>query len=409
VLASHIGVRLVSVLGIGVLIGLAWLMSSNRRAMPWRLVGFSLALQFAFAIVVRKTDAGVAFFAWLNDGFGRLMQYSRQGARFVLGVYIDREFTMALHVLPTIVFFSSLMAVLYHLGIMPRIVRALAWGMQRTLGTSGSETLAAAANIFVGQTEAPLVVKPFLDKMTNSELMALMVAGFASVAGGVMAAYVGLLHASIPGIAGHLISASVLSAPAGLLMAKVMVPETEQSETRGSLHQTVVTHDANVIDAAARGASEGLMLALNIGAMLVAFVGLVALLNAGLGWVWPGASLQQWLGYVLWPLAWLIGVPPRECYQVAMLLGEKTVLNEFVAYLHFSELMKTAPMSPRTTVITSYALCGFANLGSIAVQIGGISTLAPRRRSDLARLGLRAMVAGLLANLLTACIAGLLA
>jgi concentrative nucleoside transporter, CNT family len=345
---------------------------------------------------------------------------------------------------------------------MQRIVRGVAWAMQRTLRTSGAETLSAAANIFVGQTEAPLVVKPFVAAMTISELMAIMVPGFASVAGGVLAAYVGLLHPHFPDIAGHLLACSVMSAPASLLIAKVMVPEKELSKTAGTLEMPDERPHVNVVDAAAGGATEGMSLALNVAAMLIAFIALVAMVNFVLGlpayWhnqgVWDGVralletghhplpegcaspnnagalqhcieasrglvsiaaeswtpfSLQRVLGWVFWPVAFLMGVPLEDCTAVATLLGEKTVLNEFVAYLHLADnLSSAAPMSPRASIITSYALCGFANFSSIAIQIGGIGAMAPERRGDLARLGFRAMIAGTLATNMTACVAGIL-
>ena len=316
---------------------------------------------------------------------------------------------------------SALMAVLYHAGIMQRFVAVIAWVMQRTMRTSGSETLSAAANIFVGQTEAPLVVRPYLDKMTRSELMAIMVGGFATVAGGVLAAYVGMLQHVFEDIAGHLIAASVMSAPAALMIAKVMQPETEESETAKGATLTLEKVDANVVEAAARGASEGLMLALNVGAMLLAFVALVALANALLAApveaynyfshsaITP-VTLEQILGVVFWPIALMMGVDPSECATVAGFLGEKIVLNEFVSYLHLGETLQTSPgsLSPRSVVITTYALCGFANFSSIAIQVGGIGSIAPERRADVARLGLRAMLGGALAACMTAAVAGLL-
>jgi concentrative nucleoside transporter, CNT family len=329
-------------------------------------------------------------------------------------------------VLPTIIFFSSLMTVLYHLGVMQLIVKGAAWVMMRTMKTSGAETLSAAGNIFVGQTEAPLMIKPFVGRMTMSELMAVMTGGFATVAGGVMAAYVGMLVAFFPDIAGHLIAASVMSAPAALAVAKLMYPEKEEPVTRGTLKVEVESSDANVIDAAARGAGEGLTLALNVGAMLLAFIALIALLNALLGWTsdtvgltalmqhqgWIAAdarlTIEMILGWVFAPVAWVMGVPWHDATTVGTLLGVKTALNEFVAYLQFSSLLGAGePLSPRSIVITTYALAGFANFSSIAIQIGGIGGIAPTRRSDLSRIGLRAMVGGTLAAFLTGTIAGM--
>jgi len=453
--------RAVSLLGLAVMIGLAWLLSVDRKKFPWRIVGWGVGLQLLFGIIVLKTRAGLAFFAFLNDVVVQLLRFTDDGSRFLFGAYLDSEFTVALNVLPTIIFFSSLMAVLYHLGVMQWLVRGVAWVMQRTMGTSGAETLSAAANIFVGQTEAPLVVRPFVDKMTRSELMAIMTGGFATVAGGVLAAYVGMLHESFPDIAGHLIAASVMSAPAALVCAKVMIPETEEPETRGSLEMNVDKPHANVIDAAAGGAADGMKLALNVAAMLLAFLALVAMLNyllelpallynravwgdvvAALHRVggavpegcaepdgasayqacvqqvveagrvqgdfstWTPWSMQRILGYLFWPLAFVMGVPPADCAAVASLLGEKLILNEFVAYVHLSQQMPQ--MSQRAIIISTYALCGFANLGSIGIQIGGIGGIAPGRRADLARLGLRAMLAGTLAAFMTACVAGVL-
>jgi len=310
---------------------------------------------------------------------------------------------------------------------MQAIVRAVAWVMMRTMRTSGAETLSTAGNIFVGQTEAPLLIKPFVATMTMSELMTVMTGGFATVAGGVMAAYVGMLVSHFPDIAGHLLAASVMSAPAALLISKVMYPEREEPETRGTLRITVESPDANVIDAAARGAGEGLTLALNVGAMLLAFIALIAVLNALLGWLGDvthlARVLQGWgllaaderltfeavLGWILAPLAWVMGVPWKDAIEVGALLGVKTVLNEFVAYLQLSSVLATgADLSPRSVVIATYALCGFANFSSIAIQIGGIGGIAPSRRSDLSTLGIRAMIGGSLAAFMTAAIAGIL-
>jgi CNT family concentrative nucleoside transporter len=337
--------------------------------------------------------------------FGDLAKPSGQN----LGAYF------AFGVLPTIIFFSSLMAVLYHLGIMQRVVKGMAHVMQRTMGTSGAETLSAAGNIFVGQTEAPLLVRPFVDKMTISELMAVMTGGFATVAGGVLAAYVGMLRGVFPDIAGHLLSASIMSAPAALVIAKVMIPEPnpELSETYGGVKHELKSEDANVIDAAARGASEGLGLALNVAAMLLAFIALISLVNALLGWGGgllglEGLTLEGLLGAVLAPLAWLMGVSWADAAAVGELMGLKTVLNEFVAYLRLSTMLGEGALEPRSVIIATYALSGFANFSSIAIQIGGIGGIAPGRRSDLSRLGLRAMIAGSIAAFMTATVAGML-
>ena len=413
-----------SLVGLVSLVAIAWLFSSDRKAIPWRVIFWGLALQLIFGVLVLKTSAGRTVFAWLNDVVIALLGFTAEGTNFIFGDLATKQFTFAVNVLPTIVFFSSLMTVLYHLGVMQKIVSGLAWLMQRTMKTSGSETLSAAANIFVGQTEAPLVIAPFVKTMTASELNAVMVGGFATVAGGVMAAYVGMLHGVFPDIAGHLIAASVMSAPAALLIAKVMLPEKEESNTAGSVSLKVEKVDVNIIDAAVRGASEGVKLAINIGAMLLAFIALVALVNALLGLpvdlynhlvglegaeAWEPLTLQTILGWVFWPLAFLMGVPASECATIGTLLGEKIVINEFVAYLHLNEMIESGvQLSKKSLVIVTYALCGFANFSSIAIQIGGIGGIAPERRHDLSRLGLRAMFGGMLAACMTATVAGLL-
>lgn len=455
--------RLISLLGLAVMIGLAWLLSVRRDRFPWRIVGWGVGLQLIFGVLVLKTPVGLRFFSFLNDVVAQLLRFTDSGSRFLFGAYLDTEFTVALNVLPTIIFFSSLMSVLYHLGVMQHLVRGFAWIMQRTLRTSGAETLSAAANIFVGQTEAPLVVRPFVKEMTRSELMAVMTGGFATVAGGVLAAYVGMLDDYFPDIAGHLIAASVMSAPAALLIAKVVIPETDSPKTQGSLEMHVERPHANVLDAAAGGAADGMKLALNVGAMLLAFLALVAMINfvialpaflhnqavweeilalltrgdhaipegcaspesaaayqtcidqvAASGVVpgtfesWTPWSLERALGIIFWPIAFVMGVPAADCSTVGALLGEKLVLNEFVAYIHLAGHVTAGELSHRAVVISTYALCGFANLGSIAIQIGGIGGIAPERRSDLARIGLRAMLAGTLAAFMTACVAGVL-
>jgi CNT family concentrative nucleoside transporter len=417
--------RMVSLFGLFAMVGIAWLLSTRRDRVPWRVIAWGIGLQVSFGVLVMKTDVGVRLFSVLNDVVIALLGFTAQGTEFIFGDFASEKFTIALNVLPTIVFFSSLMTILYHLGIMQRLVGAFAWVMRRTMRTSGPETLSAAANSFVGQTEAPLMIAPFIDRMTMSELMAVMTAGFATVAGGVLAAYVGLLKDVFPGIAGHLIAASVMSAPAALVIAKVMWPETESPGTAGEVTPVIETPDVNVIDAAARGAVDGLKLALNVGAMLLVFVALIALANAllglpfdlynaGMGLEGTAAveplTLQQILGWIFWPFAFLVGVPISECAAVGTLLGEKLVLTEFIAYLHLYESLSTgvAQLSPRTVVIASYALCGFANFASIGVQLGGIGGIAPGRRHDLARLGLRAMFGGMLASLMTAAVAGML-
>ena len=324
-------------------------------------------------------------------------------------------FFFAFQVLTTIIFFSSLMSVLYYLGVMQKIVLLFAVVMKRFLGTSGAESLSASANIFVGQTEAPLLIKPYVEEMTESELFCIMVGGMATVAGGVMAAYVGMLQPYFPDIAGHLLAASVMSAPAALAMAKVMVPETGSPKTAGTIKLEYKDPSINLIDAASNGAIAGLSLALNVGTMLVAFMSLLALANFLFGaafglFGFEGVTIERTLGYVLSPLAWVMGVPWKDCFAIGQLMGVKTVLNEFVAYAQLGEILKANPqaLEYRSIVIATYALCGFSNFLSIGIQIGGIGPLAPSRRGDLAKLGIRALIGGTLASFMTATIAGIL-
>lgn len=437
-LGTPLLVRLRSLLGLLGLTALAWGLSADRGRVDWRIVLWGLGLQILFAALILRTPLGDGIFYAMNGVFVALLGFTLDGARFIFGnLVLDNvpvgtgtvgqgDFSaipgqvantgafFAFNVLPTIIFFSSLMTVLYYLGIMQVVVRAFAWVMQRTMKTSGAETMSAAGNIFVGMTEAPLLVKPFIERMTMSELMAVMTGGFATVAGGVLAAYVLMLVAFFPDVAGHLMAASVMSAPAALVVAKLMLPEAEDPETSGAVEIRVEKADANVIDAAARGASEGLSLALNVGAMLLAFVALIAMCNGILGWIgamvgWDGVSLEGILGWLLAPLAWLMGVPWVDAPEVGALMGVKTVLNEFVAYLQLAgSLQGGTTLEPRSVVIVTYALSGFANFASIAVQLGGIGGIAPSRRQDLSRLGLRAMVGGSIAAFMTACVAGLL-
>ena len=417
--------RLISLFGLFAMVAIAWLFSKHRERVPWRVIAWGIGLQVSFGVLVMKTDLGLRLFSILNDLVLALLGFTAEGTEFVFGDFASEKFTLAINVLPTLIFFSSLMTILYYLGIMQRLVGVFAWIMRRTMKTSGPETLSVAANTFVGQTEAPLMIAPFIGKMTMSELTVVMTGGFATVAGGVLAAYVGLLKGVFPDIAGHLIAATVMSAPAALVIAKVMWPETEEREIEVDFAMEIDSPDANVIDAAARGAYEGMKLALNVGAMLLAFIALIAFGNALLGLPfglyndWMGLegaaavtplTFQQILGWLFWPFAFLIGVPVAECATVGTLLGEKIVLTEFIAYLHLYESLSegAAQLSHRTVVIASYALCGFANFGSIGIQIGGIGGIAPERRHDLARLGLRAMFGGMLASLMTAAVAGML-
>lgn len=397
----------VAVLGLVTMLLIAWLLSNNRRMIPWRTVIMGSLLQFGFALLILKTAAGEAFFARASDLVTAFLDFSDAGARFVFGDNFTEHF-FAFKVLPTIIFFSSFITVLYYLNVLQWVVKGFAWVMMRVMGTSGAESLSASANIFVGQTEAPLLIRPYVGTMTVSELMAVMTGGFATIAGGVLAAYVGM---GVP--AGHLIAASVMSAPAALVMAKLMYPETEESLTAGEVRVTVEKPWVNVIDAAAEGATAGLKLVLNVAAMLIAFLALIAVINAGLGQVglwfgYQGLTLEMVFGYLLRPLAWLMGVPWAEADEVGTLLGIKTVLNEFVGYVRMEEMNRAGQLSERSEAIATYALCGFSNFSSIAIQIGGIGGIAPERKGDLARLGLRAMVAGSLACFQTATIAGML-
>jgi len=430
--------RASGLVGLAALIGIAWLLSYDRRRFPWRLVGAGLLLQASFGVLVLKTAPGRWFFERVGDAVSGLLSFSGAGARFIFGNLISNTVPVgtpgpgdaldtsaglvastgslfAFGVLPTIIFFSSLMSVLYYLGVMQVVVKALAWVMQRTLRTSGAETLSASGNIFLGQTEAPLLIKPFVETLTSSELFTVMVGGFATVAGGVFAAYVLMLQGVLPDIAGHLLAASVMNAPAGLLLSKVIRPETETPVSRDALHVAVERTDTNVVEAAASGAGMGVQLALNVGGMLMAFIALIAMANFGLGWAGhlvgiDDLSLQSIFGVLLRPLAWVMGVPWAETAYVGGLVGLKAVLTEFVAYARFGADLGagTMTLSPRATIITAYALLGFANLPSIGIQIGGIGGIAPSRRADLARFGLRAMLAGNLAAFMSATLAGML-
>jgi CNT family concentrative nucleoside transporter len=407
--------RLVSLCGIAVLLAICFLCSNNRRAISWRLVGTGLVLQAVLGFTFLYWDAGNQALQRFGDGVSGFLKLAQGGSEFVFGALArgsdvgkvfgpQNGFVFAFMVLPTLIFFSSFMAVLYHLGVMQRIVRAMAWLMVRVLGTSGSESLSACANVFVGQTEAPLLIRPFLKAMTMSELHAIMVGGFATIAGGVFALYVGF------GVdAGHLMVGSVMAVPAGLICTKMLWPETERSETLGTVGKVEAEAYGNVVEAAAAGAGDGLKLALNVGAMLIAFLGLVAVIDWILGAFVAGLSVQQILGWVFWPIAAVMGVPWAEIPLLAELLGTKLALTELVAYSKLGPMIADHTVSPRTAMIASFALCGFANIGSVAIQVGGLGAIAPERRSDLARIGLRAMFGGAIATCITACVAGVLA
>jgi CNT family concentrative nucleoside transporter len=409
--------RAQSLAGMAVILALAYLLSSARRAIDVRTVAWGLGLQVVFALVVLKTDAGRAVFQGAGAAITRLLNFTYVGSSFVFGPLGNpdvwpRVMTGALgqdgqqyasifafQVLPTIIFIAALFAMLYYFGVMQLIVRFFAVVMRRFMRASGAESLNVAASIFMGQTEAPLTIRPFLPRMTESELMTVMTAGMAHISGGVMAAYI------LFGVeAQHLLTAVIMTAPGTLMMAKLFVPETAEPETMGTVTLDVPRTDVNVIDAVGRGTGEGLHLALNVGAMLISFLALIALLNAVLGTV--GLSMQQIFGWAFAPIAWCLGVPWRDAPTIGTLLGTRMVLNEFVAYSQLGPLK--ASLDPKSFTIATFALCGFANFSSIGIQIGGIGALAPERRHDLARLGLRAMLAGTFANFLTATIAGML-
>jgi CNT family concentrative nucleoside transporter len=412
--------RLTSAFGILAIAGLAFLACPRalRRRVSWRTVGGGMALQIAFAFLVLKTPVRHAF-GVADSAVNRLLSFSRDGAAFVFGNLVSDTksfgFIFAFQILPTIIFFASFMGILYYLGVMPFLIRLMARLMARVLGTSGAESFSTAADIFVGQTEAPLVIRPYLPTLTQSELMACMTAGFATTAGGVLAAYVAMLEPFVPGIAGHLIACSVMAAPASIVVSKLMLPEIEEPKTLKSVHVEIPRSGVNVVDAATQGTTDGLRLAANVGVMLIAFLALTAMVDFILGWAGglAGASLslERLTGWIFTPLAWAIGVPAADVQKVGSLLGQKMVLNEFVAYGRMSqELAETAGtwISPRAQIIASYALCGFANFGSIGIQIGGYGGLAPERRADLSRLGFRAMIAGTLTTCMVASVAGLL-
>jgi concentrative nucleoside transporter, CNT family len=417
------------VFGLAVLIAIAWAFSNNRRGVDWRLVATGVGLQLVFAIFVLLTPFGAALFGGLSQGFVTLLGFTAQGSQFIFGDFARTEkfgFVFAFQVLPTIIFFAAFMSVLYHYGVMQGIVKGMAWVITKVMRVSGAETLSVCANAFIGQTEAPLVVKHYVEKMTQSELLTLMVGGMATIAGGVLGAYVLMLGGSNPAeqadFAKHLITASIMAAPATLVIAKILVPETGEPLTMGKVRIEVEKTTANGIDAAAAGAAEGLKLALNVGAMLLAFIALIALINAPLTWLGEATGLSAWLGrptdlsallgWLLAPIAWVIGVPWADATTVGGLIGQKIVLNEFVAYSAMSDIVngrvEGVMLSDKATLIATYALCGFANFSSIAIQIGGIGGLAPERRSDLARFGLRAVLGGTLATFMTATIAGVL-
>lgn len=419
--------------GLMFLVLMGYLLSSNRRRIDWRLVGTGLILQLVFALLVLKVDRVALGFDWLSQQVVTFLNFSEKGAEFLFGGLVNNQDTFgyifAFKVLPTVVFFSAFTSVLYYFGIIQRVIKGFAWVMSRTMRLSGAESLAAAANIFIGQTEAPLVVKPYLDKMTKSELMCLMVGGMATIAGGVLAAYIAFLGGSSEAekvyFAKHLLTASIMSAPAAIVIAKMLYPETEKVDRKLDISREKI--GVNVLDAIAKGTTDGLKLAINVGAMLLVFTALIAVFNwITVDWIggptglneqinqqtagrYTGLSLQYILGNLFAPVAWIIGVPAADIVAVGQLLGEKTILNEFFAYASLSDLKNSGILtSNRSIVIATYSLCGFANFASIGIQIGGIGGLAPSQQSNLAKFGIKALIGGTIAALMTATIAGML-
>ena len=414
--------RLVSALGVLVMMGLAYAMcpKDKRKHVAWKSIGFGVLVLVGFAFIVLKTPARVVF-SWGNDVVERLLAFTKAGAEFVFGGLAGNPasngvgFIFAFQVLPTIIFFAALMGILYHVGFMPFVIRHMARFIAKVLKTSGAESFSTVADIFVGQTEAPLVIRPYISSLTMSELNACMVAGFATTAGGVLAAYVAMLNQHIPGIAGHLIACSVMCAPASIVIAKLMLPETGEPRTMGNTQIDVPRSNSNLLEAITVGTTDGLTLAINVAAMLISFTAIMALVNFLLGWVGTNLlgtalSLEHITGVLFAPIAFFIGVPAEDIFKVGGLLGTKTVLNEFVAYSSLTQELAKDPawLTERSRLLASYALCGFANFASIGIQIGGYSGLAPERRGDLSTLGFKAMLGGFLTTCLVACVAGIL-
>ncbi len=428
--------------GLCSLLAIAWLFSNNKRAVDWRLVVTGVLLQIVFAAFVLRTDSGSAIFEGMGKLFVTLINFTNEGSKMILGGFADQDkygFVFIFHALPTVIFFAAFMAVLYHLGVMQWIVKIMAMAITKIMRVSGAETTSVCASVFIGQTEAPLTVRPYIGRMTDSELLTMMIGGMAHIAGGVMAIYIGMLAGTDAALqqmyAKHFLAASIMAAPATLLIAKILIPETGEPLTRGKVSVHVEKESKNIIDAAAAGASDGMKLAINIAAMLLAFVALIAMVNAIIGWVgdWHASGYQSLnmmlnhglaagatpvklnlgliLGYVLAPIAWVIGIEWKDAVIAGGLIGQKVVLNEFIAYMQLAQTPvgnAVGAISEHSRLILTYALCGFANFASIAIQIGGIGSLAPERRSDLARFGMRAVLGGSIATLMTATIAGVL-
>jgi CNT family concentrative nucleoside transporter len=403
--------NLTGVIGVIVLLGIAYALSNNRKLINRNIIGWGLGLQIIFAFIILKTPFGKSMFSHLNIIIVKLISFANAGSDFLFKSFVPEVgyhlamVNFAFRALPVIIFFSSLIAVTYHFGIIQFIIKKIAFIMEKTMKTSGAETLSVSANIFVGQTEAPILIRPFISTMTKSELMTVMVGGFATVAGSVMALYVSWLS-DIPDIAGHLLAASVMSAPAALMIAKIIYPETEKPQTISSKNINVETTDTNAMDAIGRGATDGMKLAANVAAMLIAFISMVAMANFILGYL--STSLQEILGFIFRPIAWTMGIPWDEAKIIGILMGEKIVLTELIAFGDLSNFIKQNLISERSSIIASYALCGFANFGSIGIQLGGIGAMAPERRNDLSNLVMKAMIGGTLASWLTASIAGIL-
>ena len=405
--------RLTGVLGIAVILGLAYLFSTDRRAIKFKTVAWGLGLQLALGLFVLRVPSGQIIFQTLGSGAKHLLDFSYVGSTFIFGELGKADSSLGLifafQVLPTIIFIAAFFAVLYHLGVMQIIIRGAAWLMTKIMGASGAESLNVAASIFMGQTEAPLTIRPFLPKLTKSELMCVMTSGMAHISGGMMAGYIQVGGADPK----NLLTAVIMTAPGTLLMAKMLVPETEQSLTAGRVEMPAMEKESNILGAIARGTSDGLSLALNVGAMLITFIALLALLNAIMGGIhnWPHmawfpASMQTLFGWIFSPVAWLIGIPWHDAAKIGNLLGTRMVINEFVAFGQLGPMRDS--LDPRSFTIATFALCGFANFSSIGIQIGGIGALAPEQRGQLARFGIRAMLAGTMANLMSACIVGIL-
>jgi len=407
--------RFTGILGMAVIVALAWAFSTDRRAIKFKTIAWGLGLQLLLGFFVLRSSIGGKMFGFLGNGANKLLSFSYAGSEFVFGdIGFPKEisrlgFSFAFQVLPTIIFIAAFFAVLYHIGVMQVIIRAAAWIMTRVMGASGAESLNVAASIFMGQTEAPLTIRPFLPKLTKSELMCVMTSGMAHISGGMMAGYIQVGGADPK----NLLTAVIMTAPGTLLMAKMLVPETEEPLTAGRVEMPQMEKESNILGAIARGTGDGLHLALNVGAMLITFIALLALLNAMMSGVhdWPHMSwfppsLQTIFGWVFAPVAWLIGIPWHDAPAIGNLLGTRMVINEFVAFGQLGPMKGS--LDPRSFTIATFALCGFANFSSIGIQIGGIGALAPERRNDLAKFGVRAMMAGTMANLMSASIVGIL-